>query len=456
MAAPTFVNSYKTTYANTTASGSLSLTTQAGDLVVVYAASENNNITINTPSGNGITFTRSAFFDPGGTNYAPDYIWTGTDTTGGTGWTLSLSASGTSVNWGATAIVFRNAAVGTAITATKNDGTYTTTITTTQANSAIVTLLNDWSANADPGNNRVWATVNGYTPSSGNGEELNYEYVNGAYTVFGGYYPDAGAVGSKTVGLSTGPGTLPHISFAVLEVTSVTTPGLIGWMSFSNSMDPPLTTSSNFYGRYDFSGGDWTDNSGNGNTITLTSGGYTAAPDRKGVANNAYTLDGSTGYGFTSTSFVSPQVYSANVWFKTGSSAGGVLAGFADGQFTSMSNYDRLLYMDASGRLNFGVYDGTTGYVITSAGSYNNNSWHMATMVMSASSGMTLYVDGTSVGTNANTVSQNYTGWWHIGYCKTAGWTNSSGSDYFPGAIDDIWIYKIALTSTQITQLYNI
>ena len=234
MAAPTFVNSYRTSYSNTTTSGNMTVTTQAGDLVVIYATSENNNITINAPSGNSITFTRSVFFDPGAGSYAPIYIWTGIDSAGGTNWTLSLTATGSSVHWGSTALVFRNAAVGTGITDNKTSG-YTTSITTTQANSAIVVALTDWSAISDPQNDRIWQTVNGYTPTAGNGQELDYQYVNGAYTVFGAYYPDAGTTGSKTVGLSTGPGSSSHVSFAVLEVKGTGGSGYttLNWLRFS-------------------------------------------------------------------------------------------------------------------------------------------------------------------------------------------------------------------------------
>jgi hypothetical protein len=458
MAAPTFVASYASVYNTNTSPRTVTVTTQAGDVVVVYGSMEaNTHGVLNTPTGNSVSFSLQASFDTS-TTFSPVYMWAGTDNTGGTNWTLSVSRSvAGSEKWGITCLVFRNAALGTAVATTRSDGPYTTTITTTQANSAIVSLLADWDANADSGNTRVWATVNGNTPSSGNGQEINYEYSSGAYTVFGAYYTDAGSIGTKTVGLSTGPGTLPHISFVTLEVKGVVaaTPGLIGWTSFGNSMDPALTLARNFYGRYDFPGGDWTDGSGNGNDVTLFNGGYTLAANRKGFANNAYTFDGLTGYAYTTTSFNNPQVYSANAWFKTTDTIGGVIVGFADTQFTSVNSYDRMMYMEAGGRLNFGAFDGTTAFVARSTSSYNDGNWHMATMVMHPTAGMTLYVDGVSVATNSNTLSENYNGWWHVGYDGTGSWPNAGGR-YFNGTLDDVWIYKIALTSTQVTQLYNI
>jgi hypothetical protein len=64
-------------------------------------------------------------------------------------------------------------------------------------------------------------------------------------------------------------------------------------------------------------------------------------------------------------------------------------------------------------------------------------------------------VDAVSVGTDANTASENYTGWWHIAYNNLSGWPNGAAESW-TGDLDDIWIYNIALTSTQVTQLYGI
>jgi hypothetical protein len=228
----------------------------------------------------------------------------------------------------------------------------------------------------------------------------------------------------------------------------------VPYFSFTNSIDPNLTIASNFFGRYDFPAGSADDMTGKGNDGVLVAS-YTAVADRKGAANNAFTFDGTSGYVFTANSFVNPQVYSINLWFKTTSTAGGVLASFGNNEFTASTSYDRNIYMEVGGRLNFGTYDGTTAFTARSASSYNDGGWHMATAVMSPGSGMTLYLDGTSVATSVNTLSQSYTGWWHIGYEKVSGWANA-GNEYFAGTLDDIWIYKIALTPTQITQLYNI
>jgi hypothetical protein len=87
-------------------------------------------------------------------------------------------------------------------------------ITTTAANSAIVVFCADW--NAADGASRTWRTVNSITPTSGNGYELTYFRNSSQYTVYIGYYPDAGAAGVKTVGLSA-PTTM-KASIVAVEV----------------------------------------------------------------------------------------------------------------------------------------------------------------------------------------------------------------------------------------------
>ena len=202
MAAPTFVSSGNSAYGSTSTPKTASVTTQAGDIVIVYGAAESNAVSLGTPTGNSISFALQTSTGATG-NYGPTYIWSGTDSAGGAGWTLSMSRSGTSAQWGFGYLVFRSSdglgATDSIGSATSNLHPYLS-LTSTQANSAIVTFLNDWDATS--GGSRTWQTVNSITPTSGNGYETTYSYQNGAYTVYGAYYPDVGSTGSKTVGLS--------------------------------------------------------------------------------------------------------------------------------------------------------------------------------------------------------------------------------------------------------------
>jgi hypothetical protein len=97
----------------------------------------------------------------------------------------------------------------------ETDGTAPSlTITTTGDNSAIVVFVTDW--NAANGASRTWQTVNSITPTAGNGFELTYFRNASAWTMYVGYYPDAGAKGAKTVGISA-PSTM-KASIVAVEV----------------------------------------------------------------------------------------------------------------------------------------------------------------------------------------------------------------------------------------------
>jgi hypothetical protein len=218
MAAPTFIASYTTTYNTSGASKNTNVTTQAGDVVVVYGGGENEVGTINTPSGNSISFTLQESIIQGSSSTA--YIWTGIDSTGGSNWSLSAT-SPSAINWGFTCLVFRDSdGIGSSNSGRLSNSAPSISITTTQDNSAIVFFAADW--DADDGSGRTWRTINGITPTSGNGLERTYVFDPTKYTVYGGYYNDAGSIGTVTAGISSP--TSPTPSMVVLEVKGADAP----------------------------------------------------------------------------------------------------------------------------------------------------------------------------------------------------------------------------------------
>lgn len=89
------------------------------------------------------------------------------------------------------------------------------TFDTLHDNSAIVYIVAD-QATVD-GTSRVHRTVNGYTPSAGNGLELRYYAdTRGWYAVYIAVIPDAGPAGAKTVGMTAPTGQ--RYSMAAVEV----------------------------------------------------------------------------------------------------------------------------------------------------------------------------------------------------------------------------------------------
>ncbi len=215
MNAPTFVASYRSVYNTFTTPKTLSVTTQPGDLVVVYAGADSGGTpSIATPSGNGITFTlyQSVLVD---STWCLAYIWAGVDNTGGTNWTLTDTINTGGINWGFSCLVFRNSGGVGASNKDNQDGfAPTMALTTTQDNSAVVVFANDW--NGLDGTSRTWETVNSITPTNGNGLERDYAGFAGLYENYGAYYNNVGSAGPKTVGLTAPAGQ--KYSMVALEV----------------------------------------------------------------------------------------------------------------------------------------------------------------------------------------------------------------------------------------------
>ncbi len=221
------------------------------------------------------------------------------------------------------------------------------------------------------------------------------------------------------------------------------------------------TNPSFYYQLGEGSGTSATDSSGNARTGTYTGSGVTYGVSGSCANDNAtaVTLDGSSGQITTPTQISSPgpQVFTIEAWFKTTSTTGGALMGFANTQTGTPSSYDRHLYLDNAGNVVFGVYP-SSAKIIASSGTYNDGKWHLATATLSPA-GMLLYVDGQQVAANsAVTSAQSYAGYWRIGY-NSLGSTwgsspNATTNSYFKGTLDDVAYYPSALNSDQIYQQY--
>ncbi|MBT2477350.1 LamG-like jellyroll fold domain-containing protein [Streptomyces sp. ISL-94] len=172
----------------------------------------------------------------------------------------------------------------------------------------------------------------------------------------------------------------------------------------------------------------------------------------------------STAMGFNGTS---QQVYSDHrqtvgstftieTWFKTSTTRGGKLIGFGNNTSRSSTSYDRQLYMTNTGRLVFGVYNGSTKTVATGLlDTYNDNKWHHVVGTQGPG-GITLYVDGQNKGTDKATSTQAYAGYWHVGGDTLASWPNRPTSNYFAGQIDETAVYPSALTATQVKNHFDL
>lgn len=221
--APSFISEQETALNTTTPKNvGASISALNGDILVEVASLEGSENafygSLNTPTGGtSVSRTLKATEDANSSSTAEARLWTAPITSDQT-FTPSFSISGGSgtPNFIGTALLFRGSDGVGASGSTNNgagSGAPSLSITTTQDNSAIVVVVADW--NTVDGASRTWRTVNSITPTSGNGYERSYVLdPGGAFTYYAAYYPDAGAAGAKTVGL-TAPSTMRYVICAV-------------------------------------------------------------------------------------------------------------------------------------------------------------------------------------------------------------------------------------------------
>jgi hypothetical protein len=196
----------------TSTTSTTSVTVAAGDLLVITAGTQAESSTVSTPSGGGLTYTlRSSI--TGVTGYSNAYLWTAAATTAQT-FTLTMTRGGTTTSHGYRIYRFSgHGGLGAAAQTNIASGAPSLNITTQAANSAIVMLNADWNA---PGGTPTYRQITGTTF----GEYLDVSNAN--VDLYGGVYPDTGAAGVKTIGMTAPTGQ--KYSIVALEIKAP--PGL--------------------------------------------------------------------------------------------------------------------------------------------------------------------------------------------------------------------------------------
>jgi hypothetical protein len=200
-----------------------------------------------------------------------------------------------------------------------------------------------------------------------------------------------------------------------------------------------------------------------GPVATAGSGKYASTgvtygtPDALAAAvGSAISLDGSSGAVRGNTLLQGPQSFSAEVWFNTTTTRGGKILGFGNSNNRLSSSIDRHLYMQNSGRLSFGVYQGSVRHTVSSLAAYNDGRWHHA-VVTFGPAGMQLYVDGARVASSTQpTSAEVYTGYWQLGFDSLSGWPNRPTSNYFAGRLDEFAVYPTQLSQVRISAHHSL
>ncbi|KJC64275.1 hypothetical protein SAMN06295879_0120 [Agreia bicolorata] len=183
------------------------------------------------------------------------------------------------------------------------------------------------------------------------------------------------------------------------------------------------------------------------------------------AGSGSYAADGTTSMATSVALMTNPQNFTIGAWFKT-SVAGGGIIGFEGGYSdVATGNFDRLLFLNGSGKVVFGVnplgIGAETVKLVTSPNSYNDGAWHYA--VATASYALTarsqnLYVDGGLVASTTSLLepssAQVFNGYWRVGQNRNAeGFTGSR--NYFTGSLSNAGTWPTALSGTQISSLYS-
>jgi PKD repeat protein len=175
------------------------------------------------------------------------------------------------------------------------------------------------------------------------------------------------------------------------------------------------------------------------------------------TGNNATHFPGaSTSTGYNATARYAPMWYTVEAWFKGGATMAGKLIGYGNVQTGNSGNStkDRSLYIGSNGTVNFADRPYSTNITVTSPGTYRDSNWHQAVGVV-GDAGMFLYVDGVLVGQNLTArYGQNFSGYWRVGGDSLSSFTNAPSNAYFNGDLDEVAVYRKALSGNQIRAHY--
>jgi hypothetical protein len=192
------------------------LTWNSGDRILVIGFTEDQTITLATPTATGLTFA------PLGTAMTtPSSCWAHawTATAGSSGSSAVSAAAGTgtgTADRGLHAFAFGNCTGFVRTDGAAVNSTQTVSVTRTQANSFMVALLADWSASGTTGL--------GWTPA---GQTQVQSATTADATAFAAYWGDQGSTGTTSYGATGLPGTA-FSKFAV-EVLGSASAASVPW-----------------------------------------------------------------------------------------------------------------------------------------------------------------------------------------------------------------------------------
>ena len=180
-----------------------------------------------------------------------------------------------------------------------------------------------------------------------------------------------------------------------------------------------------------------------GNGVTKSIGGYINGAGSFNGSNSSISItDG--GIGNNATARVT---YSISIWVKTTSTSAAAIIGDYDG-----TDYSLYLQMESTGKLSMGNYMDGVGSYATGNTAINDGNWHNLIILNNKSDNtQKLFIDGN----NTPDINHTLTSGTKNAQPIQIGYYATTGGYVWNGSIDQVRLYNIALSSSNITALYN-
>ena len=144
-----------------------------------------------------------------------------------------------------------------------------------------------------------------------------------------------------------------------------------------------------------------------------------------------------------------PSAYSIELWFRTTSTSQSYLAGFEDDRDAGYTSFgadaDRIVTMEASGRLTFGLWP-KRSQTITTSRAFNDGAWHHLVVTSTPNRVSTIYVDGVAAVSGGTSLVHGYSGFWRVGQ----GSIGLFHTPAFAGDLDNVAIYHSTLSASRV------
>jgi hypothetical protein len=157
---------------------------------------------------------------------------------------------------------------------------------------------------------------------------------------------------------------------------------------------------------------------------------------------------------------MSPPVFTISLWLATTSTHPAGIAGFLGSNPGEEVQFDRAIWMDADGRLSFGVLRTTSLVKVASMTGYHDGAWHHV-VARSSGNGQYLFVDGESIADDPTRSGTNsFKGSWSFGQDPAAapqpspGDAASAPGGTFAGMLDEIRVATSELSDAWIKLAY--